>query len=260
MEYISLIIVASFISGTLSGLFGVGSGLVMLPILSKAFQLMGVDDTICMHVAMGTSLGVMVPTSIMSFMAHKRHGSVNMQLFKDWMIVIPITTVLTSFMISHVDKYFLNKSFALFCFLMGFLILKRDNICYKEKFPENYMRYVWGIVIGFLSGALGVGGGIFANILMLFHGFSIHKAATTATGVSVLITIPGLLVRIYSGWGMEGLPPFSMGFVNLGAVFIILPVSILITPLATRISYLIGKKYLTAGFSMLMFLTSFIFL
>ncbi|MEG8099149.1 sulfite exporter TauE/SafE family protein [Candidatus Liberibacter brunswickensis] len=259
MDYIYLIILASFISGALSGLFGVGSGLLMIPILSKAFQLMGVDDLICMHVAMGTCLGVVAPTSIVSFIAHKRHGSVDMKIFKNWIVILPLTTFLTSYMISHVDKYFLNKIFSVFCFVMGCVVLKKDHFVYKHKFPENYMRYVWGIIIGFLSGALGVGGGIFTNVVMLFYGFSIHKATAMATGVSVLITIPGLLVRIYSGWGLKDLPPFSIGFVNIGAVMIILPISILVTPVVTKLSYAIEKKYLTIGFSMVMFLTSFVF-
>ncbi|RKL53099.1 sulfite exporter TauE/SafE family protein [Candidatus Liberibacter asiaticus] len=259
MDYICLIIVASFLSGTLSGLFGVGGGLVMVPVLSKAFQLMGIDDSICMHVAMGTSLGVIAPTSVMSFMEHRRHGTINMKILKDWIFVLPITTVVTSLMISRVDKSFLNKAFAIFCLLMGILMLKRDRLYCERKFPDNYVKYIWGMVTGFLSGALGVGGGIFTNLLMLFYGASIYKATATSAGVSALIAFPALLVRIYSGWGLNGLPPWSLGFVNIGAVLIILPISILITPLATKLSYMIGKKYLTIGFSMIMFTTSFVF-
>lgn len=259
MDYIYYIIITSFISGAFSGIFGIGGGLAIVPILNKVFQLMGVDDSISTYVAMGTSLGVIAPTSFMSFMEHRRHSEIDMKIVKDWVIVIPVTVIVTSIMVTHVDKSFLNKSFSIFCSLIGCLMLVKDRLCYKKSFPDNYLKYVWGVVIGFLSGALGVGGGLFCTILMLFYGSSIYKATAISSAVSVLISFPGVLVRIYSGWGVEGLPPLSIGFVNIGAIFFILPISILVTPFFTKLSYTIGKKYLSIGFSMLMFTTSFLF-
>ncbi|MBL0849338.1 MAG: sulfite exporter TauE/SafE family protein [Candidatus Liberibacter ctenarytainae] len=260
MEYVFLLVSASFLSGILSGLFGIGSGLIMIPILYKTFRLMEIDDSICMNIAMGTTIAVVAPTSIVSFLEHRRRGMVDMKILKSWSIIIPITTVLTSLMISHAHITFLHKGFAVFCCFVGVAILFKERLHFKKDFPDNFLKYIWGIVTGVLSGVLGVGGGIFSTLLMLCHGRSINQATAISSGVSVLITCPGLIVRIYNGLGVEGTPPMSIGFVNIGAVLIMLPISMILAPLVTKLSYKIEKKYLEVAFSLFMFVTAFVFL
>ncbi|MBA5724386.1 sulfite exporter TauE/SafE family protein [Candidatus Liberibacter sp.] len=257
MYYFFLLIVASIISSFLSGLFGMGGGLVMIPILCKAFHIMGTDETICMQIATGTSLGVVAPTSILALREHWKHGAVDVSILKDWMIVLPLTTAIASMLIFQVKIDLTRTVFAVFCFMMGCLIPLRNRLRFKGDFPTSLLRYFWGIFIGMLSGIMGLGGGIFSNVLMLLYGRPINQAAAISTGVGALIAFPGLLTHIYVGWGQENLPPMSLGFVNWGALLCLLPMSFMIAPMAARLSYKIKKIYLEAGFSVVMFLTSF---
>ncbi|MBY7649754.1 MAG: sulfite exporter TauE/SafE family protein [Candidatus Liberibacter europaeus] len=256
MDYVFLLFGSSLLFAIISGLFGIGGGLVMTPILFKGFQLIGVEHSICMNLAIGTSLGVIAPTSIMAFIEHKRRGTVDIKILKSWMIVLPASSILTSFMVSNIDHTYLQRAFAVFCVLIGFLMLVKDRWVLKHDFPDGFLKYILGMIIGIVSGILGVGGGILSTILMLLYGRSINQASAIATGVSVLISIPGLIVRIYTGLGVAGNHPMSIGFVNIGAIMIILPISIIICPISAKFSYMIRKKYLEIGFSLIMFVTA----
>ncbi|AHA28194.1 permease [Candidatus Liberibacter americanus str. Sao Paulo] len=237
-----------------------GGGLVMVPILAKAFQLSGVDDSICMHVAMGTSLGVIAPTSILSFIEHKRHGTVDMRIFKSWIIVLPVSSLITSILTTRLDNNLLKIGFSVFCCFIGFLMIFKNYLVFKYDFPDNYLKYVWGIIIGIFSGAMGVGGGILSAIIMLLCGRSINQATAISAGVSLLITIPGLFVRIYSGWGELEQNPMSLGYVDVLTVLTILPISFIVSPISTKISYMMEKRHLEFGFSLVMFFVAFSFI
>lgn len=245
------------IAGLLAGIFGVGGGGVIVPVMYQALGVLGFSPEVTMHVALGSSLAIIIPTSIRSFTAHFARGAVDMGILRSWLIPVPVGVVLGSLVVSSVNGTALRAIFASIALLVAIkLIFNRDSWRLGTEVPRGPVRALVGAAIGFLATLMGVGGGVLSSTFMTVFGRPIHQAVATAAGMGILIAVPGTIGFVVAGWGASGLPPFSVGYVNLLALAIIMPLSLLMAPLGVRFAHAMTKRQLETGFGIFLLLMS----
>lgn len=245
LEFAVLLILAGAISGFLAGLFGIGGGTVLVPAFFQVFGAVGVPDTAKMHLAVGSSLAIVVVTSIRSYFGHKRHEAVDEDLLRGWIFAVPAGALLASAAAAYMSSGVLRAVFAVVCVLIAAkLLFGKDSWRLGKDLPGNPLRAAVGASIGFLSTLMGIGGGVLNNTFMTAYGRPIHQAVATSAGIGMLIAIPGFLGYIWAGWGQAGLPPFSTGFVNWLAVALLIPMSLVVTPYGVKAAHALPKRRL----------------
>lgn len=244
---------AGVVAGVLAGLFGIGGGAILVPVFYQVFGLLGVDEAVRMHLSVGTSLAIIVPTSIRSFLSHKARGAVDMDLLKSWIVPVPAGVLVASLIAASVSSGALRAIFACIAILVGIrMLFNRTTWRLGEDLPKNPWRALTGSVIGLLSALMGIGGGVLNNTFMTLFGRPVHQAVATSSGVGVLISVPGLIGYVWAGWGEAGLPPFSTGFINWVAVALIIPITLAVAPLGVRLAHALDKRQLEIGFGLFM--------
>ncbi|MEM5501227.1 sulfite exporter TauE/SafE family protein [Ahrensia kielensis] len=245
----SVVAASGVVAGFLAGLFGIGGGAILVPVFFFAFGVAGIDDAVRMHLAIGTSLAIIVPTSLRSFSAHYKKGAVAMDVFKSFIIWVPIGVLLGTLVIASISSTELRVVFAGIATIVGLrLILHRESWQLGSDIPTGPIRWIAGVVIGALSMLMGIGGGVLNNTFMTLYGRSIHQAVATSAGTGVLISVPGLFGAIWAGWGEAGLPPFSTGYVNWIGVALIIPITLYMAPLGANVAHRLKKRHLEVGF------------
>jgi uncharacterized protein len=248
---------AGVVAGFLAGLFGIGGGAVLVPVFYQVFGLVGVDEGLRMHLSVGTSLAIIVPTSIRSLMSHKKKGAVDMELLKSYVIAVPTGVLIATLIFASISGAELRVIFAVIAILVGLrLIINRSDWRLGDDLPTGAARFGVGALIGFLSTLMGIGGGVLNNTFMTLFNRPIHQAVATSAGVGVLISIPGFIGSMWAGWGEEGLPFLSTGYVNWLAVALIIPITLLIAPLGVKFAHKLEKRQLEVGFGLFMFVVA----
>jgi len=249
--------VSGAISGVLAGVFGIGGGAVLVPIFYQVLGILQVDEAVRMHIAVGTSLAIIIPTSLQSFRAHLARGAVDTELLRSFYVSVPIGVVLASLTAAYISGSGLRIIFAVITLLIGLrLIFNRESWRLGSDIPKNPARSLIGFIIGYFSTLMGVGGGIMNNTFMTLFGRPIHQAVATSSGVGVMIAIPGTIGYIWAGWGLPDLPIASTGYVNWIGVALIIPVAIIVTPYGVRIAHWLKKRHLEIGFGIFCLLSS----
>lgn len=242
---------AGAVAGLLAGVFGIGGGAVLVPVLYQFLGILEVDEAVRMHISVGTSLAVIVPTSLRSYFSHKKRGAVDQELLRNYWIWIPVGVGLGALLAAFISANGLKAVFAVIALLVAFkMLFGKESWRLADDLPGTIGRSVAGVVIGFFSSLMGIGGGVMNNTFMTLYNRPIHQAVATSSGVGVLISIPGAIGYMAAGWGKEGLPDFSVGFVNLLAVALIIPITILIAPLGVRIAHALPRGVLSRGFGL----------
>ncbi|MDN2568241.1 sulfite exporter TauE/SafE family protein [Aquibium sp. A9E412] len=249
--------VAGVVAGFLAGVFGIGGGAILVPVFYQVFVLLDIDESVRVHLAVGTSLAVIVPTSLRSFQAHYRRGAVDMAVLRSFVVSVPAGVVLGSLVAASVSGAGLRAIFAAIAFAVGLrLLLNRESWQLGSELPANPLRGAIGLVIGFLSTLMGIGGGVLNNTFMTLYGRPMHQAVATSAGVGVLISIPGLFGYMWAGWGDPALPIASTGFINWIAVIIIIPVTLIVAPLGASVAHALSRRQLEIGFGLFLLVVS----
>jgi uncharacterized membrane protein YfcA len=242
---------AGVVSGLLAGVFGIGGGAVLVPVFYQVFGLLGVDEAVRMHLSVGSSLAIIIPTSIRSFTGHKAKGAVDMALLRSFLIPVPIGVILASIAAAYISSAGLRIVFSVITVLVGLkLLFNRDHWRIGADIPGNPWRSIIGVVIGFFSTLMGIGGGVMNNTFMTLYGRPMHQAVATSSGVGVMIAIPGTIGYIWAGWGNPLLPMASTGYVNWFAVALIIPIALIVTPYGVHIAHWLKKRHLEIGFGL----------
>ena len=249
---LALALVASgAVAGLLAGVFGIGGGAVLVPVLYQFLTWLGVDEAVRMHISVATSLGIIVPTSIRSFMAHKKRGAADLELLKSWIIPVPAGVVAASLVAAYVSGDSLKGIFAGIAVIVGLrMLFNRESWKIGNDIPGNPIRAICGVLIGFFSTLMGIGGGVMNNTFMTLYGRPIHQAVATSSGTGVLISIPGVIGMMWAGWGEPNLPAFSLGYVNLLGVALIIPITTFAAPFGVKIAHALPRRYLEVFFGL----------
>ncbi|MCC2097769.1 MAG: sulfite exporter TauE/SafE family protein [Hyphomicrobiales bacterium] len=239
---------AGAVTGILAGIFGVGGGAVIVPVLYELFRMMGVAEEVRMPLCVGTSLAIIIPTSIASFRAHRARGTVDMDILRAWALPIVGGVLLGSVVARYSSPSVFKLVFVLVAGVNAVRLIGNFNWRFSDAMPTGPLSWAYGFFTGLLSALMGIGGGQISNMLMMFHGHPIHRAVSTSAGIGVLIAIPGAIGYMLAGFDKGGTPPLSIGFVSLLGFILFSPVSILTAPLGVRIAHAMSKRTLELAF------------
>lgn len=257
LPFIITLIGAGVVAGFLAGLFGIGGGAVLVPVFFEMLGIMHVDNAIRMHLAVGTSLAIIVPTSLQSFRKHYAKGAVDSVYLKHIAPMVLAGVISAAIVTAFISGVGLRIIFAVMAGVIGIKFLfAKDHWKLGTEIPSNPLRSIVGWAIGFFSTFMGIGGGVFNNTFMTLYGRKILQAIATSSGVGVLISLPGMLGYIWSGWGAAGLPPFSIGFVNLLMVAMVIPITLMVAPLGVKVAHTVSKRHLELGFGIFLLIVA----
>ncbi|MDO9526174.1 MAG: sulfite exporter TauE/SafE family protein [Gemmobacter sp.] len=252
MLTLAVILLASgALTGVLAGLFGVGGGALIVPVLYETFGFLGYADDVRMPLAVGSSLAIILPTSIRSFMGHRSRGAVDMQLLKSWALPITLGVLVGAAIARYASPLVFQSVFVLVAGVNAIKLLSgttRWN--FSGDLPKGAKLQAYGGVIGLLSSLMGIGGGQIANIIMTLHGRPIHQAVATSAGIGMLIAVPGTIGYMAAGWGQPNLPPGSIGYVSLIGVALFVPTTVLTANLGVRIAHHLKRRTLEIAFGL----------
>lgn len=244
-------------AGVLAGLLGVGGGIVIVPVLFHMFTLLGIDEAVRMHLAVGTSLGTIIPTSIRSLRAHQKKGAVDFDLLKRWALPMLAGVIVGTILAAYVKGPVLTAIFATVALLVAFnMAFGNEEWRLSDELPGRVGQGVIASVIGGVSTMMGIGGGTFGVTVMTLYGRAIHQAVATSAGLGLIISVPGAIGFVLSGIGVDARPPLSLGYVNLVGLFLIVPATILAAPWGASIAHAISRKTLARAFAFFLLLTS----
>ena len=245
------------VAGVLAGLFGIGGGIVIVPVLEAVLGFLGVDAAIRMHVAVATSLATIIPTSISSARAHHRRGAVDVEVVKRWAVFVLVGALLGAWIASQVHSRVLAGVFATLALLVA---AKMVLLPESRNLTDSVPRAPWVIAIptaiGCFSSMMGIGGGTFSVMTLTLFNEPIHRAVGTAALFGLVISLPGTAGFILTGWQDPRLPPASLGYVNLLGLVAIAPTTVLAAPLGARIAHAFPAKRLSMLFGLFLVVVS----
>lgn len=265
LELVLLLLATGALAGFLAGIFGIGGGAVLVPVLYECFRIAGVPLDARMPLCIGTSLAIIIPTSIRSWQAHHKRGSVDMDILKRWALPVLGGVILGSVIARYApEKLFKVVFVGVAWSAAARLLLGKENWRLGDEMPKGIFMKAYGFCIGLLSTLMGIGGGLFSNLLMTFYGRPIHQAIGTSAGLAVLISIPGALGYIYAGWpAASRFPdvaalqlPFAVGYISLIGAALVMPTSLLVAPLGVRVAHLLTKRKLEIAFGIYLLIVS----
>ncbi len=258
-----LLVAVGALSGFLAGVFGIGGGAILVPVFYECFRLAGVPLEVRMPLCIGTSLAIIIPTSIRSWRAHHLRGAVDTGILKAWWLPVLAGVIAGSVTARYAPERLFKIVFVAVAWSAAArLLLARATWKFGDDLPKGLVMKVYGFFVGILSTLMGIGGGLFSNLLMTFYGRPIHQAVATSSALAVLISIPGALGYVYAGWPAAArFPdvaalqwPFALGYVSLIGAVLVMPLSLLTAPLGVRAAHAMSKRTLEMAFGIYLFI------
>ena len=260
-EIINLLFVLSLaasVAGFMAGLLGVGGGIIIVPALYYAFTVLDFDIATRMHLSVGTSLAIIIPTSIISTKTHMEYDAVDFKMVKSFGIFILLGVVAGTFLAVNLKTPALVLFFSIFAFIVGlFFIFVREKLMENPKKISDLIKNISGIIIGFISVPLGIGGGSLMVPFMRTFGYDIRKSIGTAAAVGFLIAVSGTITMITGGKIIDNVnTPFSVGYINLLGFIVFVPVTMIMARIGAKAVYKINKKLLSKIFGTFLIIVS----
>ena len=257
VELALLLVAVGALSGFLAGVFGIGGGAILVPVFYECFRLAGVPLEVRMPLCIGTSLAIIIPTSIRSYRAHRARGAVDMEVIRAWWLPVLAGVIVGSVTARYAPERLFKIVFVMVAYSAAArLLLARETWKFDDDLPKGPLMKAFGFFVGLLSTLMGIGGGLFANLLMTFYGRPIHQAVATSSALAVLISIPGALGYVYAGWpaashypAVAALQlPFALGYVSLIGAVLVMPTSLLTAGFGVRVAHALSKRTLEIAF------------
>lgn len=238
------------VSGVMAGLLGIGGGIIMVPAMVLAYQLLGYNPDVIMHVAVGTSLAVIIPTGLRSARAHDRRGAVDHGIVKLWAPWIVAASLLGGLMAGLYSAAALKIIFG----VMALFIALNMALPVQRKLMESLagvpmVNRISAAVIGYVSALMGVGGGSLTVPTLTAFGTPIHTAVGTSSTLGVILAVPAVIGFVISGWSAVGTPPLSVGFINIPSFILIGGLATLTAPIGVALAHRLDAKLLKIVFA-----------
>ena len=256
------VMAAGIVTGILAGLFGIGGGAVIVPVLFEVFRVLGVPEEVRMQLCIGTSLAIILPTSVRSYRAHRARGLVIPYVLRSWAAPAIAGVALGSIAAAFAPAALFKAAFALIAGIIAAkLLIGRAGWVVGSDLPGRAVMRIYGFVVGLASSLMGISGGSLVTIILTLYGKPIHQAVATAAGIGVPITLAGTLGYCLAGLPHQAvLPPLSVGFVSVIGVVMIAPVSSYVAPLGARLAHAMPPRWLEIGFGLFLLLAAARFL
>ena len=250
-------LVTGCVAGVLAGLFGIGGGIVIVPVLEAALGAIGVDAAIRMHIAVATSLATIIPTSISSALAHHRRQSVDLDIVRRWSFFVLVGALLGTWIAAQVHSRVLAFVFATLALLVAIkLTFFPDSKNLTEDLPTAAWVHAIPVAIGNFSAMMGIGGGTFSVMTLTLFNQPIHRAVGTAALLGLAISLPATIGFIVAGLGDERVPAGSLGYVSVVGFALIASTTVLTAPLGARIAHAFSARKLSIAFGIFLAIAS----
>jgi uncharacterized protein len=256
------IVVGGVVTGILAGLFGIGGGAVIVPVLYEVFRVLGVPEEVRMQLCVGTSIAIILPTTIRSYLTHRAKGLVIPRVIRLWALPAVIGVSCGAVIAAFAPPVVFKLAFVLIAgFIAAKFLFAGDRWNLGDDLPGTMPMTLYGFAIGLAGSLMGVSGGSLSNIVLTLYGKPIHNAVATSSGLGVPITIVGTLGYILAGLHDRALlPPLSLGFVSLVGVAVMAPVSSFVAPFGARLAHRMSRRALEIVFSLFLLSVSLRFL
>ena len=259
---ITIMILSAFPAGFAAGLFGIGGGLITVPILFYIFTSSGIESSYLMHLAVGTSFAIIIPTSTVSVMTHHQHKAVDFSIVKGYGIFVISGVILGTIFAANLKTKPLILFFSVVVYLLAFylLFLKEKEKDIKIKMGL-FSKIISGLITGFISAPMGIGGAVMNVPILKFFGYPINKAIGSAAAIGFVIALFGAIGFFISGKYLNVNLPLSIGFINIPAFLIFVPITTFMARVGAKKSHRIDKQKLTKyfGFFLIIIGSKFLF-
>ena len=257
LVYFICLLITGVIGGLIAGLFGVGGGIVIVPILFWIFTSLNFPNEILMHMAIGSSLATIIPTSISSARAHYHRGSIEIDIIKKWAPGIFLGAIIGGLSGKYFSVNELKYLFASIAFLVALNMFFKEPLRLGNNFPKSrLLNIIMSSLIGLVSSLMGVGAGTLGVPALVALSVPIHKAIGTAAALGLFIAVPATLGLAFSGFNIPNRPPMSIGYVNLIAFFIMFPLTVFFAPVGVKLAHRINQRALKSIFGIFLIITS----
>ncbi len=247
--------------GFVAGLFGIGGGLITVPILYYIFNSLGIDQDYLMHLAVGTSFAIIIPTSIASVMTHHKFNAVDFKIVKSYGLYVILGVIIGTLFAASLKTKSLVLFFTIIIFFLSIYLLmikeKEKDVIIEIKL---YFKIILGIIVGFISAPMGIGGAIMNVPILKFFGYTINKAIGSAAAIGFLIALFGALGFLFTGSYLNSNLPLSIGFLNVPAFLIFIPITTFMARIGARTVHKIDKKKITKYFGIFLLIIAIKFL
>ena len=241
--------VAAIPVGFVAGLFGIGGGLITVPFLYYVFNSLSIDPDYIMHLAVGTSFAIIIPTSIVSVLTHHKFKAVDFDIVKNYGIYVIFGVILGTIFAASLKTKSLVLFFSIIIFLLGIYLLllkeKEKSVVIKIRL---HLKIILGLIVGFISAPMGIGGAIMNVPILKFFGYSINKAIGSAAAIGFLIALFGAIVFLITGSYLKTNLPMSLGFLNIPAFLIFIPITTFMARIGARTVHKIDKNKISKFF------------
>jgi uncharacterized membrane protein YfcA len=229
--------------GFVAGLFGIGGGLITVPFLYYIFNSFGIDQQYLMHLAVGTSFAIIIPTSIASVLTHHKFNAVDFDIVKSYGVYVVLGVVIGTLFAASLKTKSLVLFFSIIIFFLSIYLLmikeKKEEVVVKIKL---HFKIILGFIVGFISAPMGIGGAIMNVPILKFFGYSINKAIGSAGAIGFLIALFGAIGFLFTGSYLKTNLPLSIGFLNIPAFLIFIPITTFMARIGARTVHKIDKK------------------
>jgi uncharacterized membrane protein YfcA len=253
-------VITAFPFGFFAGLFGIGGGLITVPFLFFLFEAIGVDKNYLMHLAVGTSFAIIIPTSMVSVYTHNKHKSVDTNIIKTYGLFVILGVLLGTTFAAMMKTKSLVIFFTIVVFCLGTYMLINSNqqSVSKNKFKLHF-RIIFGLISGFISAPMGIGGAVMNVPILKYFGYPIKKAIGSAATIGFIIALCGAIGFWYSGFILKIELPLSVGFINIPAFLIFIPITMFMARVGANSAHKIDKTKLQVFFGLFLFVVGTIF-
>ena len=247
--------------GFVAGLFGIGGGLITVPFLYYIFGSIGIDTSYIMHLAVGTSFAIIIPTSIVSVLTHHKFKAVDFGIVKSYGIFVVLGVIIGTIFAASLKTKSLILFFSIIVFFLSlYLLLLKEKEADILKEIKLHLKIILGMIVGFISALMGIGGAIMNVPILKFFGYSINKAIGSAAAIGFLISLFGALGFLITGSFLKTNLPLSIGFLNIPAFLIFIPITTFMARIGAKTVHRIDKKKIGKIFGFFLLVVSIKFL
>ena len=259
--FILLMILTAIPVGFFAGLFGIGGGLITVPFLFFIFEALDINTLYIMHLAVGTSFSIIIPTSLVSVVTHNKHKAVDLNIIKTYGIFVIIGVISGTVLAATLDTKTLVLFFSIIVYFLGtyLLFLKEKSNKIKTNF-SLFPRIMFGFISGFISAPMGIGGAVMNVPILKYFGYSINRAIGSAAAIGFIIALFGAIGFLVSGSFLNVNLPLSVGFINVPAFLIFIPITTIMARIGANAVHRINKSKVTKLFGMFLFVIGSVFL
>ena len=259
--FIILMVITAFPVGFFAGLFGIGGGLITVPFLFFIFSSLDIDPNYVMHLAVGTSFSIIIPTSFVSVYTHNKHGAVDLQIIKSYALFVIIGVVVGTSLASIMKTKGLILFFTIVVYFLSIYLLFLKEKAQDTKPNFNLLpKIIFGFISGFVSAPMGIGGAVMNVPILKYFGYPINKAIGSAAAIGFFIALFGAIGFLISGSYLDVDLPLSIGFINIPALLIFIPITTFMAKVGANAVHKIEKQKITKFFGIFLLVVGSIFL